>query len=164
MSHGAARTVRAGRRTVEIQRPGKVLFPGRDGAPEYTKGDLADYYRAVAPYLLPHVRGRPLMLERYPDGLDGERFLQKNVPGHYPEWITRAEVAKEGGTVTHVVCDDTATLLYLADQACITLHRRLARTDRAGGPGHPDRLVFDLDPPARTSPPSGKRPDGCGSC
>ncbi|MGW2951918.1 non-homologous end-joining DNA ligase [Streptomyces eurythermus] len=147
MSHGAARTVRAGRRTVEIQRPGKVLFPGRDGAPEYTKGDLADYYRSVAPYLLPHVRGRPLMLERRPDGLDGERFMQKNVPGHYPEWITRAEVAKEGGTVTHVVCDDTATLLYLAGQACITLHRWLARTDRAGGPGHPDRMVFDLDPP-----------------
>ncbi|GHG98296.1 non-homologous end-joining DNA ligase [Streptomyces rubradiris] len=147
MSHGAARTVRAGRRTVEIQRPGKVLFPGRDGAPEYTKGDLADYYRSVAPYLLPHLRGRPLMLERRPDGLDGERFMQKNAPGHYPEWITRAEVAKEGGTVTHVVCDDTATLLYLAGQACVTLHRWLARTDRAGGPGHPDRLVFDLDPP-----------------
>ncbi|CAL9288890.1 non-homologous end-joining DNA ligase [Streptomyces sp. SudanB182_2057] len=147
MSHDAARTVRAGRRTVEIRRPGKVLFPGRDGAPEYTKGDLADYYRSVAPYLLPHLRGRPLMLERYPDGLDGERFMQKNAPAHYPEWITRAEVAKEGGTVTHVVCDDTATLLYLAGQACVTLHRWLARTDRAGGPDHPDRLVFDLDPP-----------------
>ncbi|MFF5436039.1 non-homologous end-joining DNA ligase [Streptomyces achromogenes] len=147
MSHGAARAVRAGRRTVEIQRPGKVLFPGRDGAPEYTKGDLADYYRAVAPYLLPHVRGRPLMLECCPDGLDGERFMQKNVPGHYPEWITRAEVAKEGGTVTHVVCDDTATLVYLAGQAGVTLHRWLSRTDRAGGLGHPDRLVFDLDPP-----------------
>ncbi|MEU2438025.1 non-homologous end-joining DNA ligase [Streptomyces rubradiris] len=147
MSHGTARTVRAGRRTVEIRRPGKVLFPGRDGAPAYTKGDLADYYRSVAPYLLPHLRGRPLMLERYPDGLDGERFMQKNAPGHYPEWITRAEVAKEGGTVTHVVCDDTATLLYLAGQACVTLHRWLARTDRAGGPDRPDRLVFDLDPP-----------------
>ncbi|MEV4336494.1 ATP-dependent DNA ligase [Streptomyces sp. NPDC049590] len=147
MSHGAARTIRAGRHTVELQRPGKVLFPGRAGAPGYTKGDLADYYRSVAPYLLPHLRGRPLMLERYPDGLDGERFPQKNVPGHCLDWITRAEVAKEGGTVTHVVRDDTATLLYLAGQACITLHRRLSRTDRAGGPGCPDRLVFDLDPP-----------------
>jgi bifunctional non-homologous end joining protein LigD len=73
--------------------------------------------------------------------------MQKNTPEHYPEWITRAEVAKEGGTVTHVVCDDTATLLHLADQACITLHRWLSRTDRAGGPGRPDRLVFDPDPP-----------------
>ncbi|MEV5872846.1 non-homologous end-joining DNA ligase [Streptomyces sp. NPDC052101] len=147
MSDADARTMRAGRRTVEIQRPGKVLFPGRGGAAEYTKGDLADYYRSIAPYLLPHLRGRPLMLERYPDGVDGQRFMQKNTPDHYPDWITRAEVAKEGGTVTHVVCDDTATLLYLADQACLTLHRWLSRTDRSGGVGHPDRLVFDLDPP-----------------
>ncbi len=146
MSRADARTMRAGRRTVEIKRPGKVLFPGAGGAKEYTKGDLADYYRSVAPYLLPHLRGRPLMLERYPDGLDGQRFMQKNTPEHYPEWITRAEVAKEGGTVTHVVCDDTATLLYLADQACLTVHRWLSRTDRAGGLDHPDRLVFDLDP------------------
>ncbi|MEU6664961.1 non-homologous end-joining DNA ligase [Streptomyces sp. NPDC046727] len=147
MSRGDTRAVRAGRRTVEIQRPGKVLFPGGGGAEEYTKGDLADYYRSVASYLLPHLRGRPLMLERYPDGLNGERFMQKNTPDHYPDWITRAEVPKEGGTVTHVVCDDTATLLYLADQACLTLHRWLSRVDRAGGPDHPDRLVFDLDPP-----------------
>ncbi|MGW1808967.1 non-homologous end-joining DNA ligase [Streptomyces sp. NPDC002078] len=142
-----ARTVRAGRRTVDIQRPGKVLFPGGAGAEEYTKGDLADYYRSVAPYMLPHLRGRPLMLERYPDGVDGERFMQKNVPKHYPDWITRVEVPKEGGTVTHAVCDDTATLLYLADQACLTLHRWLSRTDRSAGPDHPDQLVFDLDPP-----------------
>ncbi|MET8561885.1 non-homologous end-joining DNA ligase [Streptomyces flaveolus] len=147
MSRDDARTIRAGRRTVEIKRPGKVLFPGGGGAKEYTKGDLADYYRSVAPYLLPHLRGRPLMLERYPDGLDGQRFMQKNTPEHYPEWITRVEVAKEGGTVTHVVCDDTATLLYLADQACLTVHRWLSRADRTGGLDHPDRLVFDLDPP-----------------
>lgn len=146
MNDTDARTVRAGRRTVDIQRPGKVLFPGGTGAEEYTKGDLADYYRSVAPYMLPHLRGRPLMLERYPDGVDGERFMQKNVPKHYPDWITRVEVPKEGGTVTHAVCDDTATLLYLADQACLTLHRWLSRTDRAGGVDHPDRLVFDLDP------------------
>ncbi|CUW32350.1 MULTISPECIES: non-homologous end-joining DNA ligase [Streptomyces] len=147
MSRDDARTIRAGRRSVRIQRPGKVLFPGGGGAKEYTKGDLADYYRAVAPYLLPHLRGRPLMLERHPDGLDGPRFMQKNTPEHYPEWIARAEVGKEGGTVTHVVCNDTATLLYLTDQACLTLHRWLSRTDRAGGPDHPDRLVLDLDPP-----------------
>ncbi|MEV7241837.1 non-homologous end-joining DNA ligase [Streptomyces sp. NPDC093248] len=144
MSDDGARTIRAGRRSVRVQRPGKVLLPG--GAQGWTKGDLADYHRSVAPYLLPHLRGRPLMLERYPDGLDGPRFMQKNTPDHYPDWITRAEVAKEGGTVTHVVCDDTATLVYLADQACLTLHRWLSRTDRAAGPDHPDRLVFDLDP------------------
>ncbi|MFE9448547.1 non-homologous end-joining DNA ligase [Streptomyces sp. NPDC006739] len=144
------RTVRAGRRTVAVHRPGKVLFPGGGNAKEYTKGDLADYYRAVAPFMLPHLRGRPLMLERHPDGLDSPRFMQKNTPDHYPEWITRAEVAKEGGTVTHVVCDDTATLLFLADQACLTVHRWLSRT---GGLDYPDRLVFDLDPPGEDFAP-----------
>jgi bifunctional non-homologous end joining protein LigD len=83
------------------------------------------------------------MLERHPDGVEGPRFMQKDTPDHYPEWITRAEVAKQGGTVTHTVCDDTATLLFLADQACVTLHRWLSRTGKVD---HPDRLVFDLDP------------------
>jgi bifunctional non-homologous end joining protein LigD len=137
------RTVRAGRRTVEVHRPDKVLFPGGDGAKEYTKADLVDYYRSVAPFMLPHLRGRPLMLERHPDGLDGPVFMQKNTPDSYPEWIGRVEVAKEGGTVCHTVCDDTATLLYLADQAALTLHRWLSRT---GSVERPDRMVFDLDP------------------
>ncbi|MDG9712666.1 non-homologous end-joining DNA ligase [Streptomyces sp. DH10] len=144
MSGGdGTRRVRAGRRTVEVHRPDKVLFPGGGDAKEYTKGDLVDYHRAVAPFMLPHLRGRPLMLERRPDGLDGPTFMQKNTPDHYPEWITRVEVAKEGGTVRHAVCDDTATLLFLADQAGITLHRWLSRADSVD---HPDRLVFDLDP------------------
>jgi bifunctional non-homologous end joining protein LigD len=137
------RTVRAGRRTVPVHRVDKVLFPGGGGAKEYTKGDLVDYYRAVAPFMLPHLRGRPLMLERHPDGVDGPRFMQKNTPENYPEWITRVEVPKEDGTVCHSVCDDTATLVFLADQACLTLHRWLSRTDSVD---HPDRLVFDLDP------------------
>ncbi|MEW2295424.1 non-homologous end-joining DNA ligase [Streptomyces sp. NPDC006743] len=149
---GDARTVRAGRRTVEVHRPEKVLFPagpepehtdGAHGDREYTKGDLAEYYRSVARFMLPHLRGRPLMLERHPDGLDGPVFMQKNTPEHYPGWITRVEVAKEGGTVTHTVCDDAATLVYLADQACLTPHRWLSR---APGVERPDRMVFDLDP------------------
>lgn len=131
--------VRAGRHTVEISRPDKVLFPG-DGI---TKADLADYYRAVARRMVPHLRGRPLMLERHPDGIDGPAFMQKNAPDHFPDWVHRAELPKETGTVTYVICDDTATLLHLADQACTTPHRFLSKADR---PEHPDRLVFDLDP------------------
>ncbi|MGW2294927.1 non-homologous end-joining DNA ligase [Streptomyces violaceorubidus] len=143
-SGGGGRTVRAGRRAVEVHRPDKVLFPAGDGgAEEYTKGDLVDYHRAVAPFMLPHLRGRPLMLERHPDGIDGPRFMQKNTPEHYPEWIDRVEVGKEGGTVRHTVCDDSATLVYLADQAALTLHRWLSR---AGRVDRPDRMVFDLDP------------------
>ncbi len=86
---------------------------------------------------------RPLMMERRPDGIEGERIMQKEVPGHFPEWVHRATVRKEGGSVTQVACDDTATLAYLAGQACVTPHRRLSRADR---PTRPDRLVFGLDP------------------
>ena len=139
----STRTVRAGRRTLEVHRPDKVLFPGDGSGKEYTKADLVDYYLSVAPWMLPHLRGRPLMLERHPDGVRGPRFMQKNTPDHYPDWVHRVELPKEGGTVCHTVCDDTATLVYLADQACLTLHRWLSRADR---PERPDRLVFDLDP------------------
>ncbi|MGW2346462.1 non-homologous end-joining DNA ligase [Streptomyces sp. NPDC001661] len=125
-------------RTPDVRRPDKVLLPDR-----ITKKDLAEYHRAIAPHMLPHLRGRPLMLERHPDGLDGPRFMQKDTPDHYPDWIHRAEVPKEGGTVTHTVCDDTATLIFLVDQAALTLHRWLSRADDID---HPDRLVFDLDP------------------
>jgi len=140
--------MRVGRRTLEVHRPDKVLFPGGGNggeakSEEYTKGDLVAYYRSVAPFMLPHLRGRPLMLERHPDGVGGPKFMQKNTPEHYPEWIERAEMSKEGGTVTHTLCQDSATLVFLADQACLTVHRWLSRADH---PDHPDRLVFDLDP------------------
>ncbi|CAG7645887.1 non-homologous end-joining DNA ligase [Actinacidiphila bryophytorum] len=140
MSAATYETVRAGRRSVRISRPGKVLFPA-DGL---TKADVAAYYKTVAPRMLPQVRGRPLTLERHPDGIDGPGFMQKDTPDHVPDWVRRAELPKEGGTVTYTVCDDTATLVHLAGQACVTLHRFLSRADRAD---HPDRLVFDLDPP-----------------
>ncbi|HEY8978055.1 MAG TPA: non-homologous end-joining DNA ligase [Streptomyces sp.] len=128
---------------VEVHRPGKVLVPASGSGGGYTKADLAAYHRAVASFMLPHLRGRPLMLERHPDGVGGPRFMQKNVPDSYPEWIRRVEVAKEGGTVRHAVCDDAATLVFLVDQGCVTLHRWLSR---AGRPKEPDRMVFDLDP------------------
>ncbi|OQR62742.1 ATP-dependent DNA ligase [Streptomyces maremycinicus] len=135
--------MRVGRRSIEVHRPDKVLFPGGEDAKQYTKGDLVAYYRSVAAYMVPQLRGRPLMLERHPDGIEGPRFMQKNTPEHYPEWITRAEVAKEDGTVRHTVCDDSATLAYLADQACLTPHRWLSRVGRVD---RPDLMVFDLDP------------------
>ncbi|MET7387063.1 non-homologous end-joining DNA ligase [Streptomyces sp. NPDC005529] len=143
MAGSSAHTVRVGRRMLDLHRPEKVLFPASGGEQEYTKQDLVAYYRAVAPFMLPHLPGRPLMLERYPDGIDGPRFMQKNTPDHYPDWIERVEVRKEGGTVLHPVCQDTATLVYLADQACLTLHRWLSK---AGDVERPDRLVIDLDP------------------
>ncbi|MFI2609405.1 non-homologous end-joining DNA ligase [Kitasatospora sp. NPDC018619] len=132
--------IRAGGRTIGIKRADKVLFPD-DGI---TKADLADYYRRAGRRILPHLRGRPLMLERHPDGIGGGRFMQKDTPDYFPDWIHRAELPKEDGTVTYPVCDGLATLLYLVDQACITPHRWLSKADK---PDHPDRLVLDLDPP-----------------
>jgi bifunctional non-homologous end joining protein LigD len=133
--------VRVDRREVEISRPEKVLFPD-DGI---TKGDLIEYYARIAPRMLPHLRDRPLTLERYPNGINTKRFFQKEVSSYFPKWIRTVTVEKVGGTVTHVVCNDTATLVYLANQACVTPHIFLSRIDKLDVP---DQLVFDLDPQA----------------
>lgn len=133
-------TLRAGGAAVEVSHAEKVFFPGVG----VTKGGLAEYYQRVAPTMLRHVRDRPLAQERYPDGIDGERIFQKNVPEHFPDWIRRVEVPnKEGGTTIHAVAADKGTLVYLADQACVTPHTWLARADKLDVP---DRLIFDLDP------------------
>lgn len=126
-------------REIALSNPGKVLFPD-DGI---TKHDLADYYRRIAPTALPHWRDRALTMQRFPDGIGAEGFFQKAVPGHFPGWIRRTTMKKEGGTITHAVINDAATMVYLADQGCITPHLALAP---AGAPARPDRVVFDLDP------------------
>jgi bifunctional non-homologous end joining protein LigD len=132
--------IRAGRRTVEITHPDRVMFP-RAGL---TKLDLARHYERVAPVMVPHVRDRPLALDTYPEGVRGGGYLIKHIPAHFPDWIARATVAKRGGEVTHVLANDRATLVYLAGQNVVTLHAWPSRADR---PDHPDRLIFDLDPP-----------------
>jgi bifunctional non-homologous end joining protein LigD len=129
--------VRAGRRRVRISNPGKLLFPA-DGI---TKADLAEYYAEVAPAMLPHVRDRPLNLWRWNTGIEGELVVQQAIPRGAPEWVRRVTVPRRrGGTVEHAV----ATLVWLANQNCITPHAWTSRSDRLG---QPDRLVFDLDPP-----------------
>jgi bifunctional non-homologous end joining protein LigD len=126
-------------KTVEITHPDKLLFPN-DGL---SKADLAGYYEGVSEWMLPHVRNRPLSLMRFPDGIDGEGFFQKNTPAHYPDWIRRVEVDKKGGTVVHAVVCEPETLVYLVGQNTITPHVWLSRADRLR---QPDRIVFDLDP------------------
>lgn len=134
-------TIRAGRRTVSISRPDKVLIP-----PGVTKAGLAGYYEAVAPAMLTHVARRALNYERYPDGIDGQRIFQQHAARYFPDWIARVTVPAARGTVQHVMAQDAATLVYLAGQACITFHPWLSRSDRLD---RPDRLVIDLDPSAR---------------
>lgn len=136
--------IRVGGRSVPLSNPGKELFPG-DGI---TKADLVDYYRTVARPMLTHLRDRPLVMERYPDGYEGKSFYHKDVPDYFPDWIRTVHVPKEGGSLTMAVCDDTATLVYLANQACITPHPWLSPADCLDCP---DRLVFDLDPPGDAS-------------
>jgi bifunctional non-homologous end joining protein LigD len=131
--------MRAGRRDVELTHPGKVLFPD-DGI---TKADLAAYYRDVAGAMLPLVRERPVSLQRFNDGIGRQGFFQKNVARGAPDWVNRVKVGKHGGSVCHVIANDPATLVWLANQNCITPHVWLSRADRLE---RPDRMIFDLDP------------------
>jgi bifunctional non-homologous end joining protein LigD len=134
-----AQTIEIDGREIALSNTDKILFPKA----KVSKGDLIDYYRRIAPTMLPHIAGRPLSFQRYPDGIEAGGFMQKNASDYFPDWIRRARLAKEDGNVDHVVAEDAATLVYLANQACVTLHAGLARTDRID---HPDFMVLDLDP------------------
>ncbi|MDP9022296.1 MAG: non-homologous end-joining DNA ligase [Actinomycetota bacterium] len=111
-----------------------------------TKGDMVDYYSRVAEVMLAHLRGRPLMLQRFPQGIDAGGFYMKDVPDHFPEWIHTAEIPRrERGTIEQAfLCDQPAALVYLANQGTLTFHVWPARADRLDTP---DLMVFDLDPP-----------------
>ncbi|MGQ0642823.1 MAG: non-homologous end-joining DNA ligase [Gemmatimonadaceae bacterium] len=122
-----------------ISHPEKVLFPD-DGI---TKGQLASYYEAVAPVMLPHVLRRPVTMERFHKGIAEDGFFQKSVTKGFPEWLERVEVPKQGGTVHHPLVTDRRSLLWMANQNCITLH---VWSTRAPDLFHPDVCVFDLDP------------------
>ena len=126
-------------RDVRISNPDKVLFPEAG----VTKRELAAHYERVAPAMLPHVRGRPLTIHAFPGGIGGEGFIMKSIPRHFPDWVARARLSKRDGTVTHVLADDAATLVYLAGQNAIALHVWSARADE---PRRPDRLILDFDP------------------
>lgn len=94
--------------------------------------------------MVPHLKQRRLTMQRWPQGIDGPAVFQKHTPAWFPSWIDRITVPKKGGTVTHTVCNNAATLVFLANQNCLTPHVGLARIDSME---HPDQLVFDLDPP-----------------
>jgi bifunctional non-homologous end joining protein LigD len=131
--------LRVGRRAVAISHPDKALFH----EPEVTKLELARYYERVAPTMLPHLRGRPLALQTFPEGIEDSGFFLKSVPRHFPAWIETAEVPKRGGTLTQVLAANAATLVFLAGQNVVTPHVWLSRADQ---PQHPDRLILDFDP------------------
>lgn len=128
--------------TIELTHPDKVLFP-EDGI---TRQELADYFLGVAGYMLPHVRDRPMTLERFPEGIAEKGFFQKEVAPYLPGWVETVTFPLRGEDreQRQLLCNSAATLVYLASQDSITQHVWLSRADRLECP---DRLIFDLDPP-----------------
>ncbi len=124
-----------------ITHPDKVLFPD-DGI---TKGELAAYYEAIAPVMLPHLRKRPVTMERYPSGIGAKGFWQKDVSRGFPEWLERVDVSKKDGVVHHPVVTDLRSLLWMTNQNTITQHVWASRLPDLQCP---DLCVFDLDPSA----------------
>jgi len=122
-----------------ITHPDKVLFPA-DGI---TKGDLAAYYEAIAPIMLPHVRNRPLTMERYPAGIGGTGFWQKDVSKGFPSWLKRVRIRKKDGWLHYPLITDLRSLLWVTNQNTITQHVWTSRVPRVS---YPDVCVFDLDP------------------
>jgi bifunctional non-homologous end joining protein LigD len=125
---------------ITVTHPDKLLFPD-DGI---TKGELVDYYCRIAEQMLPHVRDRPIHMNRFPNGIGGVAIQQKRIPESFPAWITRATVdLHRGGVITHAVIDNAATLAYLVNYNMVSVHVWQSRTQ---APERPDQVVFDLDP------------------
>lgn len=136
---------------IQLKHLDKVFFPEAG----LTKGDLVDYYRSISAVMVPLIAAHPVSMQRFPDGLEGEGFYNKDTPDYFPDWITRVSFPKrEGGSFDAPVIDSAAALVYLADQAMITPHLYLSRI---GDLEHPDRMIYDLDPPDETRDYDGVR-------
>ena len=132
---------------IDLSSQDKLFFPEAG----LTKGDLIDYYRQVADVMVPHTKRYGASLQRFPDGLQGNGFYNKDAPDYFPRWINTTRFPKrEGGSFDAPVIDSPAVLVYLANQAMITPHRYLSRVDDLE---HPDKMVYDLDPPEGTEDP-----------
>jgi len=138
---GGAAEIEVEGRQVKLSNRDKVLWPHTG----FTKGDMVDYYMAVAPALLPHLRGRPLTMKRYPDGVEGQFFYEKQCPSHRPDWVVTAPIRSrsEGRMIDFCLVEDLPTLVWAANLADIELHTSLAL---AGDIEQPRMMVFDLDP------------------
>ena len=129
--------LKVGRYKISLTHSNKRMMP-----PNITKADLINYYDRIGDIMVPYVKNRPLMMHRFPEGIEGESFYQKDASAYFPDWIKRAKTPKEGGFNNYVVCQNRATLVYLANQACITPHIWLSRIDKLE---FPDRMIFDFD-------------------
>ena len=138
---GTKHPVKIGRRELSISNLDKVFFPESG----FTKGQIIDYYMAIADAILPHLKGRPLTMKRYPDGVAGKVFYEKNAPSHTPEWVKRFGVERsEGGDdIQYILCNDLATLVWVTNLGDIEKHVLLGRAPKVN---RPTSVVFDLDP------------------
>lgn len=138
MPTASATEVKIDDKTVKLTNLGKLMWP--EGL---TKAHLVQYYTDIAPYLLPHIQGRPLVMKRYPDGITGESFYQKECPTYAPEWVQRQPITHSDKPVNYIICDITATLVWLANQGCIEIHSWLSTREALD---YPDIAIIDLDP------------------
>jgi bifunctional non-homologous end joining protein LigD len=132
-------TVEVDGRQLSLSNLDKVMYP----AVGFTKGQVIDYYTRVAPALLPHLRDRPLTLKRYPNGVEGGHFYEKQCPSHRPDWVRSEPVELRSKTIQFCVCDDLPTLVWLANLADLELHPSLSKVREVG---RPTLMAFDLDP------------------
>jgi bifunctional non-homologous end joining protein LigD len=126
-------------RELSLSNLDKVMYP----AVGFTKGHVIDYYTRVAPALLPHLSDRPLTLKRYPNGVEGGHFYEKQCPSHRPDWVRAEPVELSSKTINFCVCDDLATLVWLANLADLELHPSLSKVPEVE---RPTLMAFDLDP------------------
>ncbi|MFC4532452.1 non-homologous end-joining DNA ligase [Sphaerisporangium dianthi] len=141
--------VRVDHRELTLTNLGKVLYPEAG----FTKAEVIDYYSRVAPAMLAHLKGRPLTVKRYPGGVDGQFFFEKNRPAHTPAWVRTARLpapgsTKDRDTIEYAIVDDLPTLVYFAGLAALEFHTPMWRVDEEGRALPPDIMVFDLDPGA----------------
>lgn len=129
---------------IDLSNQDKVFFPDA----KLTKGDVIDYYEKIADIMVPHMKRYGVSMQRFPEGLKGEGFYNKDAPDYFPDWIRTVEFPKrEGGSFHAPIVDSKAALIYLADQAVLTHHLYLSRVDDLE---HPDKMIYDLDPPENT--------------
>jgi bifunctional non-homologous end joining protein LigD len=136
-----AQQVEVDGRELSITNLDKVMYPSTG----FTKGEVIDYYARIAPTIIPHLRGRPLTLKRYPEGAEAGHFFEKRCPKHRPEWVATASIwsEREDGEIEFCVCNDTPTLVWMAQLAALELHPSLSLARHME---RPTVLAFDLDP------------------